>query len=82
MKKVQFAQALHVEVWVSFELPDSYTDEDIADYIQSFPMDVRVVHDDMYNEKNCDHTKTEFHVHSINYNGDAELQGEQEPEVF
>jgi hypothetical protein len=82
VKKVQFAQNLYVEVWVSIELPDNYTDEDIADYIQSFPLDVQVVQDDVYNESNCDHSGTEFHVHSINYNGAAELQGQEEPDVF
>lgn len=80
--KVQFSQALYVDVWVSMELPDTYTEEDIADYIQSFPMDVNVVRDAVYNEDNCDHFNTEFHVHSINYNGAAELQPDEAPEEF
>jgi hypothetical protein len=77
--KVQFSQAIYAEVWVTMELPDNYTQEDIADYIQSFPMDVKVVPDAIYNESNCEHFNTEFYVHSINYNGAAELMENPDP---
>lgn len=70
MKKVQFAQALDVELWVTIEVPDDYTDEDIADYIQEFPLDVTVTQ--LPGE--YDHKETDVYVHSVDYHGVAEIQ--------
>lgn len=76
MKKVRFAQALDVELWVDIEVPDDYTDEDIADYIQEFPLNVTVVEV----EGNYDHANTDVYVHSVDYHGAAEVQGEDSDE--
>ena len=73
--KVQFAQAIKVEAWITIELPDDFTEEEIEDYVQEFPMDVNII------QPSREYVDAEFHVHSINYDGPAEVQEDKNPDV-
>jgi len=73
MKKVQFAQALDVEVWITIEVPDDFTEDDIQDYVQDFPMEVTIVEP----QGQYEHIDTEIYVHTVDYHGAAEVQGDK-----
>ena len=70
MKKVTFAQALNVEIWVDIEVPDDYSESDIKDYIQEFPLNVTVTE----TPGDYEHRNAEIYVHSCDYEGEAEVQ--------
>lgn len=74
MKTIQFAQALDVEVWVTVEVPDDYTEDEVNDFIQEFPMNVTVVVED----ENAGGIGV--YVHSVDYHGAAEIQGNDSDE--
>jgi hypothetical protein len=63
MRSVRFSQVLEVEVWVTIEVPDDYSDSDVEDYVQEFPFEVTVTEASGEHE----HKNAEIYVHSAGY---------------